>query len=140
MQSIKSKYSEIKDEICAGQTSEKNEGGLYYVHVMGENVLTGVDRSIDGVVSIPFGTSIIGDGAFRCSRITSITIPGSVRYIGRGAFDGCSNLTSVSLPQSVEAIGPVAFDDCDSLREVRVPRNADYDFTSFPGGCKVIRY
>ncbi|MBR2468528.1 MAG: leucine-rich repeat protein, partial [Clostridia bacterium] len=39
-----------------------------------------------------------GDGAFAdCSSLESITIPGTVRSIGVGAFEKCSNLQTIIL-------------------------------------------
>ena len=40
-------------------------------------------------------TSIGDDAFFRCSNLTSVTIPNSVTSIGSSAFSGCSSLTSI---------------------------------------------
>ena len=48
-----------------------------------------------GEVSIPNGAKSIGDEAFYCTRLTSITIPNSVTSIGSHAFCGCTNLKDV---------------------------------------------
>ena len=55
----------------------------------------------DAVVNIPSeinGVTVetIGNGAFRDSAVTSVTIPDSVTEIGSNAFAGCTNLTSVN--------------------------------------------
>ena len=55
----------------------------------------------DAVVNIPSeinGVTVetIGNGAFRDSAVTSVTIPASVTEIGSNAFAGCTNLTSVN--------------------------------------------
>ena len=55
----------------------------------------------DAVVNIPSeinGVTVetIGNGAFRDSAVTSVTIPASVTEIGANAFAGCTNLTSVN--------------------------------------------
>lgn len=55
----------------------------------------------DTVVVIPSkinGVTVetIGNGAFRDSAVTSVTIPASVTEIGANAFAGCTNLTSVN--------------------------------------------
>ena len=51
----------------------------------------------------------IGDYAFFCSSLTTVTIPDSVTSIGSSAFCGCRSLTAVTIPDSVKSIGDDAF-------------------------------
>lgn len=88
----------------------------------------------------------IGEGVFEnCTALTRITLPASVRYIGRyafrgctsleeviflggtenlvieeGAFEGCTKLRTITLPTNVTTIGPDAFKDCDLLESVTI--------------------
>ena len=73
-------------------------------------------------VIVKDGVTSIGDFAFyKCSSLTSITIPSSVTTIGYGAFYYCSSLTSVTIPSRVTSIGNYAFSGCTSLTSIDIP-------------------
>jgi len=57
-------------------------------------------------------------GFYRCTSLTSITIPDGVTIIGTRAFVQCTNLTSVTIPDSVTSIGGYAFSGCTNLTSV----------------------
>ncbi|MBR0273974.1 MAG: leucine-rich repeat protein [Bacteroidaceae bacterium] len=70
------------------------------------------------------GLTYIGNSEFyRCSSLTSITIPITVKEIGEYAFSECSSLTSITIPKSVTSIGKTAFSDCSSLTSVTIPKS-----------------
>ena len=68
---------------------------------------------------------------FYCDRLTSITVPNSVKSIGEEAFSGCFGLTSVTIGSGVTSIGSDAFSDCTSLQKVIVPNIAAWCGISF---------
>ncbi len=79
----------------------------------------------------------IGNSAFyRCSGLTSVTIPNSVTSIGSSAFSDCSGLTSVSIGNSVTSIGGSAFSYCSNLMtvisKITEPFNCKNAFSSEP--------
>ena len=80
-------------------------------------------------VTIPNSVINIGDGAFnRCYGLASVTIPNSVTSIGSHAFTWCTDLTSVTIPNSVTSIGFNPFSWCDSLTSITVDNgNTVYD-------------
>ena len=80
--------------------------------------VTGRFVSIVGMVMSSGVTSIGNQSFYRCSGLTSITIPNSVTSIGDRAFELCSNLTSITIPNSVTSIGWQAFYDCSGLTSV----------------------
>ena len=94
----------------------------------------------DSALVIPtnvYGKTVtnIGTGAFyRCSWLTSVTIPESVKSVGPGAFYSCPSLTSVTISGSVTNIGNAAFQYCPVLTGVYLKGNAPhigYDLFDF---------
>jgi hypothetical protein len=56
------------------------------------------------------------------TKITSVTIPSTVRTIGESAFDGCTKLKSVTISKQAKlsSIGEYAFRYCASLKEIYI--------------------
>lgn len=67
------------------------------------------------------GVTRIMPGAFQdCTKLTSVTIPYSVKQIHKGAFNRCTNLKSVTIPKSIKTISFSTFLDCTSLVDVTI--------------------
>lgn len=58
----------------------------------GQNLSFGDHIGQSVVVVIPDTVTMIGEKAFFCSNINTVSIPTSVEYIGDGAFAGCVNI------------------------------------------------
>ena len=88
---------------------ERNwSNGVLYV---GSYLIQGLDsKGLGNNYSIQDGTILIADGAFSGSKkLTSTSLPNSVRYIGNRAFYNCSKMGhDIQLPQHVEVIGDSA--------------------------------
>ncbi len=75
-------------------------------------------------VTIPNSLTSIGGAAFYfCTSLNYITIPNSVTVIGDYVFQGCTGLTSVTIGNSVTTIGKTAFYGCSSLTSVTIPNS-----------------
>ncbi len=73
-------------------------------------------------VTIPDSVTSIGNFTFHsCSDLTSVTIGNSVTHIMAGAFFRCSSMTSVTIGNSVTSIGEKAFWKCSNLTSVTIP-------------------
>ena len=57
--------------------------------------------------------------------LKSITLPSSIKVIGRAAFSNCTRLESIHLPESVTTIEERAFDNCPSLKEVTMENKVE---------------
>ena len=72
------------------------------------------NKNVSGEIEIPAQVELagktytvvgIGECAFGGTRITSIHLPNTIKYIGREAFNNCTSLTSLELPNSLDSLG-----------------------------------
>ena len=99
-----------------------------YATAIGDNAFNDEDYSS----GIPPSKGITGNITFQnimsigraalqyCTRLTSVTIPNSVKSIGNNAFYGCTSLTSMTIPDSVTSIEDNAFMGCSDLTSVTI--------------------
>ncbi|MGN1060873.1 MAG: leucine-rich repeat domain-containing protein [Candidatus Coproplasma sp.] len=107
-----------------GESTGAGSTGLDYVVFDDYCVVAGIGTCEDNDIIIPAtyeNKPVIGFAyaSFKgLGKLTSVTIPNSVTYIGNSAFYGCSGLTSITIPDSVTSIGYDAFSHCSSLTEI----------------------
>ena len=109
---------------CTGLTSIIVDEGNTKYHSAGNCLIETATKTLilgcnTSVIPTDGSVTSIGDSAFyRCTGLTSITIPDSVTSIGNSAFSYCNGLTSVTIPDSVTSIGNSAFYDCTGLTSI----------------------
>ena len=94
----------------------QNENRLTITGYNGTKQAPEVPASIDGKPVVA-----IGENAFFNSSITSITLPSSIKIIGKNAFHSCASLQSITIPNGVTGIESNAFRGCTNLRSVTLP-------------------
>lgn len=113
-----------------------------------------INNSLEGYfgqeedISIPEGIIVIAQGVFTGSKITSVTLPNTLRRISPFAFNG-SSIVEIHFNEGLETIGDYAFERTKKLSELVFPSTlesigrsafADCGLTSisFNGGPKVL--
>ena len=87
-------------------------------------------------ITIPNSVTSIGNSSFsHCTGLTSITIPNSITSIGENCFLGCSGLTSFVIPNSVNKIGAAAFAGCTGLTSITIPNSIEMIEHDLFGNC-----
>ena len=72
-------------------------------------------------ITLPNTMKVLAYYAFAGSGLTSFTVPtNSELLIGEGLFSGCKSLTSVTLPDSLKTIGDYMFSGCTALNAADV--------------------
>ena len=56
-----------------------------------------------------------------CTNLTAVTLPATVKSIGKSAFADCKSLGAIDLPDGLTRINDHAFENCASLHHIVVP-------------------
>ncbi len=76
----------------------------------------------EGVMTFDADVTKVGVGAFSWrTKLTSVTLPSSVKTIETYAFSNCNVLKNVNIPDGVTAIGNEAFKNCYRLEQISLP-------------------
>ncbi|MBO5528181.1 MAG: leucine-rich repeat protein [Bacilli bacterium] len=112
---------------CAGTLEQngyfyvlKNDGSAILASYSGgeTNIVLPNKLELDGK---SFVITEIGEGVFRGSSLSSISLPDTLTSIGNSAFQNCWSLTSITFPDGLLSIGDSAFADCNNITEVNLP-------------------
>lgn len=145
----------------AEETTDTMYDGLRYVLYLNSKTATlikNTDKSLgnigfQGDVVVPqyipykgndYEVTSVDDYCFFWSSLNSLTLPGSITYLGNHCFENCylstitlpdgvtslgdycfasRSFTSVTLPNSIQSMGVHCFDNCSSLTEVTLPNS-----------------
>lgn len=92
----------------------------------------------EGVTMIP--VAMFGGGeSIGCENLTSVTIPTSVKTIGRNAFKLAKRLRTIELHDNVTTIGSGAFKGCISMEEIVLPQNLTVIERDLFDGCTSLK-
>jgi len=123
-----------------GGVNEVNADPLTYEVVGDTATIKDCKETASGALAIPPNyngkpVTSIGSWAFwKCTNLTSVTIPDSVTSIGNFTFHSCSDLRSVTIGNSVTHIMAGAFFRCSSLTGVSIPDSVtNIDIGAFVG-------
>ena len=108
------------------------ENGVLY-H---DSYLLATKENLSENYTIKDGTAIISIGSFSFSKVSNISIPDSVRYIGSSAFNGCDELKSITLSNNITSIEYSTFEDCINLNNVVIPDSVVCIGSNAFRGCK----
>ena len=79
------------------------------------------------------------DEAFKnCYALTSVSVPGSVKSIGKWAFGYCTKLKTVTLADGIESLDEHAFHGCEVLESVSLPASVKTVGREGFAGCKAM--
>lgn len=88
---------------------------------------------------LPEGLEYLGARAFAGAQLLEVTLPGSLRQIGHGAFAGNTGLHRVRVCEGVTELGESCLRDCSDLREVILPSTLHTIDSQAFAGCEMLK-
>ena len=114
------------------------QGNAKYLTFEGGTVTGLSNKSVSGELMIPAeydGQTITGiyqDAFTDCTRITSVTVPGTVSTIGFRTFVRMTGMKEIVFQEGVKRIEWGAFSDCTALNRIVIPASCtEIDVTAF---------
>lgn len=128
----------------SGCTALSQISGISSVKVIDEDCFRGCTALSD--INIPAACTVLGRYAFAQTGIKSVSIPYGMTAIGEGAFSGCKALKKAELPSTLLKLGSDCFRNCTALEAV-LPASDDAEYvngqmkidTNAFSGCTALR-
>lgn len=77
-------------------------------------------------VTIPGTVKVIGAGAFEsCIRLEDIYLSEGLETLRNEVFSGCKSIKKIDLPNTIKYIGSFCFKDCSSLESIVIPESVE---------------
>lgn len=121
---------------------KQNDGTLIITNYKGDSTKITIPDRIGKSVVTAIGEHALSPTGSRKTKpdvlrnITKITLPDTIKSIGKNAFRGCENLTEINIPDSVEEIHDSAFFNCKSLKSLTLPDSVKKIESSAFTGCE----
>ena len=94
-----------------------------------DSVLT-IPSEIDGMPVLGIKPETFKDN----TTLTEVTIPGSLKLVTNGLFDGCTNLKKVVIESGVTQLSYEVFNGCTSLEDITIPNTVkEIGYHTFEG-------
>lgn len=126
----------VPDKIGKNTVTALAEGALSQ---MGPRKTREVSDVLENITKITLPSTIksIGKGAFEFDyNLQEVNIPDGVDEIKDITFLHCRTIKSISLPKSVKKIGNAAFSQCYKLEQINIPQGLTEICESVFDGCK----
>ena len=78
-------------------------------------------ENFKGHFVLPYGLESIDMAFSDCTKLISVTIPNTIKYLGSYTFFNCVRLREVEIISYVPAVGVSCFQNCYSLKSVILP-------------------
>ncbi len=89
-------------------------------------------------ITITCGDNIPAFAFEKLSKVSSVTVPDSVKFVGQNAFLECAGLDGFKMPSAVTYIDDSAFAGCAKL-DVDIPENTTFIGMNAFAGCKSVK-
>jgi len=123
-----------------GEGAFKNRTNVSRVDVQSSGTITYIGNdAFNGCVCLATtqfleGLVSIGKNAFKDCKLTTVSLPSTVKTIGASAFEG-NQMTSIKIPEGVTRIENSTFYNCTKLQTVNLPNTLTSIGSSAFNGC-----